>query len=306
MQWLWVLVVFVLGWVAGDAAYGCWVKWKLRRWQERQAWDDHGVRRDCGPFTLGTGGEPAAVLCIHGFNDSPAAFRKMAPRLAAEKFFVQVMRLPGFAERLEQARLCTARHWQAAVTTELSNLRKRFRYVFVVGHSLGASLSVACLRHDPSLADACALLTPAFDVSRARSPLLHPETWHRLANRLLFFTQIVYSFFPNDALDPAERNDPCGTKFSWRAAHDEMFRLFRDNRNHAQQFRVPCFVALARHDHIVENSATQVFIEQCASPVKEVRYYDNSAHVMPLDYAWQDVTADVARFFQRFVSHQKE
>lgn len=292
------LGVLALLWLAGDALYSLWVRRKLRRWQAGLAWDEHGVRRDCGPFDIGNPRAPQAILCVHGFNDSPAVFRKMAPRLAQQGYFVRAMRLPGFGERLENAARYGAADWVQAVTDQLRILRKRYSSVYVVGHSLGATVSVAALIQDPSLADAALLLAPALDVSRARSPMLHPETWHRIANCLLVFTRLVYSFFPNDTLDPQERRDPCGTKFSWRRSHDAMFRLFRQIRRSAHQFRTPCFVALACKDRVVDNRVAETFFQAISSPTKILRRYENAAHVLPLDYAWQEVTEHGIEFFK--------
>jgi esterase/lipase len=78
--------------------------------------------------------------------------------------------------------------------------------------------------------------------------------------------------------------------------HDEMFRLFAENRRRAGEFAVPCFLALASHDHIVDNRAAERFLEEAACPVKQKKTYDRSAHVLPIDGQWEELATDVLEF----------
>ncbi|GIW94443.1 MAG: carboxylesterase [Pirellulaceae bacterium] len=295
-QAAWILLLIVLVWTGSDLAYSLWVRWRWRRWEQHLQFDNRGVRPGCDSFRLGTGREPAAILCIHGFNDSPRVFQLLARRWNEAGFFVHALRLPGFAEHSSQSRHVGAADWLHAVFEAMITLRRDHQHVYVAGHSLGGALAIAVLRQHAALADACILIAPALDVSRARSPVFHPQVWHKLANYLLLFTEAVYSFFPLDVMQPALPELPCTTRFSWRRMHDEMFRLFAENRQQAGQFAVPCFLALAGHDHIVDNQAAMRFLEEARCPVKQKKVYDRSAHVLPIDGQWEELANDVLEF----------
>ncbi len=286
-------------WFAGDWLYSRWVRWRWQKWEKRWTFDDRGVRTDCGSYTVGTGHEERAIVCVHGFNDSPHVFQLLAQRWAQEGYYVRAMRLPGFAERFQQARMIGISEWLRAVIEELMTLRAEHQHVYLVGHSLGGTLAAAVLIEHRVLADACVLLAPALAVSRARSPLLSAQSWHRLADHLLVFTEAVYSFFPLDVMQPAVASLPCTTRFSWRQMHGQMFQLFAQVRRQASQFAVPCFLALAAHDHIVANDVAEHFVRQSACPIKEVRLYERSAHVLPIDQEWHQLAEDVLRFLER-------
>src|SRR5206468_12893176 len=79
-------------WVGGDLLYSLVVGHLYRRWEAGIERDADGVRLGCREFTLGEGKD--AVLLVHGFGDSPAIFRRIAPALAAKGFACHALRLP--------------------------------------------------------------------------------------------------------------------------------------------------------------------------------------------------------------------
>src|SRR5262249_23043812 len=156
----------------------------------------------------------AAILLVHGFNDSPRVYDRMAPVLAEAGFTVRVMRLPGFAVRIAETRRVRQEDWLGAVRDELELLRADHQFVFAAGHSLGAALTIAAVVSAPQIVDGISLLAPVINVARTRSPLLTPHQWHRTVKWLLFSTKVVLSPFTNDTQDPQAQGYPYGTKFS--------------------------------------------------------------------------------------------
>src|SRR5687768_5379807 len=93
------ILVFVGVWLLGDFLYSRIIAWRVARWETTIERHPNGVRVGCEDFTVGSG--ETALLLVHGINDSPAMWRKMAPRLAEQGFTCRAMRLPGFAMPLK-------------------------------------------------------------------------------------------------------------------------------------------------------------------------------------------------------------
>src|SRR5947209_10805936 len=165
-------------WVGGDLLYSLVVGHLYRRWEGGIERDADGVRLGCREFTLGEGKD--AVLLVHGFGDSPAIFRRIAPALAAKGFACHALRLPQFALPMSRYRTTSASRWRDAVRSAVADLRRRHRRVFLLAHSLGAAVAVEAVAGPDAAVDGLALLAPLFDVSGARSPLLPARAWYRL------------------------------------------------------------------------------------------------------------------------------
>src|SRR5579871_5198861 len=100
-NWKWLLLVPVaipVAWLGLDFSYSLLVQFQYARWEAGIVRDPDGVRRGCREFTVGRG--DTALLLIHGFSDSPAVFRRMAPDLAARGFACRAMRLDRKSTRL--------------------------------------------------------------------------------------------------------------------------------------------------------------------------------------------------------------
>jgi carboxylesterase len=281
-------------WVLGDWVYSCVVARRIKNWEASLERDDEGVERGCRDYTIGSG--ETAVLLIHGINDSPACYRRMAPALAEEGFTCRVMRLPGFAEPVERYAQATKEQWLAAVKGEVESLRQDYGRVAIVAHSLGGAVTIAYLLEDPAAVDAVVLLAPAVEVSDRRSPLLSARAWHEIGRRLLWFTTVTSSPFPNDCRDPAQREYPGRTPFVPTAVVDQTFALLDNNRGRAAEFNAPLLMVLAKDDQVVDWEAAERFYRKASSEEKSIRFMEKSGHVIPLDYGWEDLTAEIAEF----------
>lgn len=268
------------------------VAWRLARWETSIGRGADGVQADAEAYQLGGG--PHALLFVHGIGDTPRQWRKLAPALAAEGLTCRAMRLPGFGEPIEAYAGATKERWIDAVREELAALRVRHERVVVVAHSLGAAVAIAVLLDDPGAADGAVLLAPLVGVSGARSPLLPARTWHRILNRILFFTEITETPFPIDAHDPAERNHSGRLRFTPRAVFDEVWALLDANAARLDAFATPLVAVLAADDRVVDHDAASRFFMAAAQP--KVVFEVDAGHAIPVDTGWEALVPAIAEF----------
>ncbi len=109
-----------------------------------------------------------AALLVHGFPGTPADMRPLAGSLAAAGWDVDAPLLPGFGPQI--ITLPNRRHaeWRDAIAERVRSLRTEHDTVIVVGHSLGASVSIVAAHRE--MADGYALLAPYW---RFGGPAVH-------------------------------------------------------------------------------------------------------------------------------------
>ena len=132
-----LLLGIVSCWLLGDFAYSRWVVHQIEQWEAGVVWTSSQVQDSAQPYVL-SGGR-TALLLVHGFNDSPRAYRFLAPALAATGYTVSVPRLPGFGERVSKTSVVTFNDWIDAIRAEAKALRARSDHVIVIGHSRNCS-----------------------------------------------------------------------------------------------------------------------------------------------------------------------
>ncbi len=281
-------------WPCLDLGYALVTQQRYDHWEGVVKRDADGVREGCQEFTVGTA--DSALLLVHGFADSPAVFKRMAPALAARGFTCRAMRLPHFATPLESYRHTTAAQWRDAVRAELRALRANHGHVAIVAHSLGAAVTLDCLAESEDQPDAVALLAPLVEVSAEHSPLLPPRAWQQFLDHALVFTDCVGLPTTPCLADPGAAAFCKGDPFVPLGVFREMFDLVERNRKRGPVIREPLYVALAEHDGVIDNQAAERLFAASPSQRKQLRHVAGASHVLPLDRGWDSLVEDIAHF----------
>lgn len=283
-----------LAWLASDYLYYRVVSRRLAKWESGVLRDADGVREGCREFTLGNGRH--AILMVHGFNDSPRAYQKMASVLANRGFTCRAMRLPGFGIPIHETLRYRKEDWLAATLRELEQLRQRHDHVCVIGHSLGGAILVNVLARRPDLADRVVLLAPAIAVSNARSPLLPTRTWHAIGSRTLLFSRLTESPFSFDAQHPDAEHFEWMSRFAYLSTYAELFALFDGAAASAVEFRLPLLMAVSKHDRVVDSPAAERFFQVAPSEPKRLIVKEEAGHALPIEQGWRELTDEIVQF----------
>lgn len=84
------------------------------------------------------------ILFVHGICGSPRQFQAMARSLNAQGYHCRALLLPGHGGDGRAFARCRAQDWLAHVEQAVAEARQQGHRVFLVGHSLGSLLSLAC------------------------------------------------------------------------------------------------------------------------------------------------------------------
>ena len=284
-----VLLALIVLWLAADAIYAHVIHARANA---------PGARRAAtAAFTLNPAGTPALLL-IHGFADGPAVFAKLAPPLADAGFAVRALHLSGSGVPPAEMQGTTLATWRTDLDREIAALHAEnpARPVWLVGHSLGGALAYdAALRPENRVAG-LVLLAPLVSVSRARSPVLAPQTWFTLLDPLLLVTVTIESRLPADLHDPAARAAYQTDKYIHRDIYRALFDATAAVRPRAGDWHGPLLMAISADDEIVDSSATKFFFSATNAAPAALAEYHAAGHVLPLDYGYDKLAAKIIRF----------
>lgn len=301
-RWLRILLIAAVAFVPLhlliDAIYAAYVGRAASVWETTLTRDSSGVIEGCDTFDVPPSSAldtDTAILLVHGLGASPRHYEFIAKDLAERGYHCRAVRLPGFAEPVAKYCESTSKAWLEKVQSELASLRKQHGRVGVVGHSLGGAVTIGVLLDDPQAADFAVLLTPAVEVSNARSPVLSARTWHEVSERSLMFVRVLRSPYPLDCRDPARAEHPGRTPFTPKCVVDQLFKLMDNNSGRAAEITLPTTVVVAVDDPVVDTPAAERFYEELGATEKDLVRLDNSGHEVTLDWQWQEVADAIAR-----------
>ncbi|SDZ35065.1 carboxylesterase [Evansella caseinilytica] len=76
-------------------------------------------------------------------------------------------------------------------------------------------------------------------------------------------------------------------------------RLIEDVRNHVDMIYTPTFVAQARHDAMINPDSANIIYGQVEAELKEIKWYEESGHVITLDKERDKLHEDVYAFLEK-------
>jgi carboxylesterase len=229
------------------------------------------TRADPAPFDLpGTG--RGAVLCLHGLTGTPYEVRSLGESLARAGIRALGPALPGHNETPEQ--LARVRHteWIEAARAHLNALRAENERVFVVGLSMGGLLALELAASET----VDALVTIG-------TPLWLPSRLAALIPLVKYLRPMHTKTSGSDIRDAAARKrHPSYTVMPLHAVH-ELQRLQRRVRRSLPRVTAPILVAHGGRDRTASPDDARTIHASVASRVRELMYFEESGHVVPVD-----------------------
>jgi len=248
---------------------------------------DSEVPVDSEPFDLPGRGATAA-LCLHGLTGTPYEVRPLADELARRGIRALGPALPG--HNATPKRLAEIRHteWLEVAAAQLKALRASHRRVFVVGLSMGGLLAL-----DLAAGHSVDALVPIGTPLWLRHPLAH------LIPLLKYLAPMPKKRVGSDIRDDAaRRRHPSYDVIPLRSVH-ELQRLQRRVRQSLPRVTAPILVAHGALDRTASPSDARVIHARVRSSIRELRFFESSGHVVPVDLDGAELARTVADFLER-------
>jgi carboxylesterase len=225
------------------------------------------------PFTWEGG--PTGVLLVHGLTATTAEVRPLARYLYGHGYTVAGPLLPGHNTTPEDANRFRWRDWVRCVEIAYRKLAARCSQVVAGGESAGALLTLYLASEHPEIA-AVLSYAPALRLS--------------LPRRDVAVLHLIAPFKPYLAKPPRANSVSSGGDHLWRGypvtplkATLELLRLQRIVCACLPRVQQPLLVIQGRRDPTVHPSAPETVYREVGSVVKELHWFDRSAHKVILD-----------------------
>jgi len=229
-------------------------------------------------------GDGVGILVLHGFTGSPKSVKPWGQALGEQGWTVRVPRLPGHGTRWQDMNITTWEDWYAEADRNLRDLRERCERVFVMGLSMGGSLSLRLAQVHGDEIHGLVLVNPA----------VHTERPDRF---LLPVVSRVIGSFPGISNDIAKEGVDEGAydRLPLKAAHSlsKMWSIVKQDMPRITQ---PMLLFRSRQDRVVEPSNAAYIIANVSSPDVTEVVLERSYHVATLDHDAQLINEGSVEF----------
>jgi carboxylesterase len=236
-------------------------------------------------FAQGSGAnKEVGILLVHGFTGSPASMRPWAEYLNQRGYTVKVPLLPGHGTTPRDLNLVKWQEWPAKVESDLQELLRTCRKVFICGLSMGGgtTLNIAT-RYSEDLAGIILV-----------NPMIHVKfVPHQLAWAISRFQKMRDSVG-----DDIKR--PGITEYGYDALPAvgvyELLKMLHYTRKRLHDVTAPMLLFHSVDDHTLPVTNTEIVMKGVGSRQKQRIELVNSYHVATLDYD-QEVIFENSRLF---------
>jgi carboxylesterase len=217
-------------------------------------------------------GDGVGVLVLHGFTGSPKSVKPWGQALGEQGWTVRVPRLPGHGTRWQDMNITTWEDWYAEADRNLRELRSRCEKVYVMGLSMGGTLT---LRLGQVYGDQIAGLVLV-------NPAVHTERPDRF---LLPVVSRLVGSFPGISNDIAMEGVDEGAydRLPLKAAYS-MSKLWATVKQDMSRISQPLLLLRSRQDHVVEPSNAAFILANVSSADATELVLERSYHVATLDH----------------------
>ena len=207
--------------------------------------------------------------------------------LKAAGYSVSVPRLPGHGTKWQDMNVTSWHDWYAEAERAFTALSNSCEKVFVMGLSMGGSLTLRLAEVQQDAVSGIVLVNPA----------VHSERPDRFALPLI--SKIVPSFpgVSNDIKKPGQ-DEGAYDRMPLKAAHS-LTKLWSVVKEDAAKVTQPMLLFHSREDHVVEPSNAAWIMANTASTDKTEVWLEDSYHVATIDNDAPIIFAGSVEFIKR-------
>ncbi len=247
---------------------------------------------DAQPFSHDGG--PVGIVVSHGFTGQPKSVKPWAQHLADAGFSVRAPRLPGHGTTWQECNTTGWQDWYAEIDRAYRELSERCDTIFVMGLSMGGSLSLRLAEEKGNgIAGICIV-----------NPAVHTERNDRFVLPVLRLFVPAFPGIQNDIKKPGV--DEGGyAKIPLKAAYS-LTKLWAAVKADITKVKQPLLVFRSVDDHVVEPSNEAWILANVASKDKTERLLHESYHVATLDNDAETIFEGSVEFVNRILAASKQ
>ncbi|MBM7690993.1 carboxylesterase [Peribacillus deserti] len=235
------------------------------------------------PFTF-EGGK-RAVLLLHGFTGNSADVRMLGRYLEKRGYTCHAPHYKGHGVPPEELVHTGPKDWWKDVMMAYDLLKsKGYEEIAAVGLSLGGVFSLKLGYTVPikGIVPMCAPMYIKSEEVMYKGVLEYAREWKIREGKSQDQIEKEMQEFSKTPMD------------TLKALQD----LIADVRNHVDHIYAPLFVVQARNDHMINTDSANIIYNSAESDDKQIKWYEESGHVITLDKEKEQLHEDVYSFLE--------
>ncbi|WP_433744487.1 alpha/beta hydrolase [Falsibacillus pallidus] len=236
------------------------------------------------PFTFEAG--KRAVLLLHGFTGSSADVRMLGRFLEKKGYTSHAPHYKGHGVPPEELVHTGPEDWWKDVMGGYEHLKSLgYEEIAVAGLSLGGVFSLKLGYTVPvkGIVPMCAPMYIKDEKVMYEGVVDYAREYKKFEGK-------------NEEQIEAEMNEFKKTPMNTLKA---LQNLIADVRNNVDMIYAPTFVVQARHDHMINTDSANIIYNAVESPLKDIKWYEESGHVITLDKEKEQLHEDVYQFLEK-------
>jgi len=229
------------------------------------------------------GGEKG-VLLIHGFTASPAFMYPLGEALSKKGYSVLGVRLPGHAQTVEEMEKTTWRDWLNACRNGFNRLAQHCSEIFVIGHSMGGTLSLLLAEELP-VTGAVSICAP-IKINNPFAPL----------------APVIWPLYRYTRFEPS-KVEPSPFEAGYTAAPvrslGQLLRLIALSRQGLGKITCPLMVVQASKDMTVKPESAQMIYSGAENAnFKKLLWLEESGHICTVRPEFDKLFGGISEFLE--------
>ena len=233
------------------------------------------------PFTFKAG--KRAVLLLHGFTGNTADVRMLGRFLQEQGYTCHAPLYKGHGVPPEQLVETGPSDWWQDVLAGYNFLKEEgHEEIAVCGLSLGGvfSLKLGYTLPIKGIVPMCAPVKPRTEESMYKGVLAYAREYKKREQK------------------SAEQIEQEMARFAPMNTLSELQELMHDVHAHLDHIYSPVFVVQARHDEMIDPNSANIIYDQVEAGEKELKWYEQSSHVITLSKEKDQLHEDVFGFLE--------
>ncbi|MBL4954971.1 carboxylesterase [Neobacillus sp. YIM B02564] len=240
------------------------------------------------PFTFESG--KRAVLLLHGFTGNSADVRMLGRYLEKRGYTCHAPHYKGHGVPPEELVHTGPEDWWQDVMNGYHFLKNSgHKEIAVVGLSLGGVFSLKL-----------GYTVPIKGIVPMCAPMYIKSEQVMYEGVLEYAREFKKREGKSEEQIELEMNEFKKTPMNTLKALQE---LIADVRENVDTIFAPTFVVQARHDKMINTESANIIYENIMSPIKQIKWYEESGHVITLDKERDKLHEDVYDFLESLVWH---
>jgi carboxylesterase len=230
-------------------------------------------------------GGKRAVLMLHGFTGSSADVRMMGRFLQKKGYTCHAPQYKGHAVPPEELVHTGPDDWWEDVIGGYNHLKEKgYDEIAVVGLSLGGVFSLKLATEQPvkAVVPMCAPMYIKSEEVMYKGVCEYAEEYKKREQKSPEQIEQEMEEFKKTPMNTLK----------------ELQELLKSVRNSVDLVYAPTFVVQARHDEMINTDSANIIYKEVESEKKDLKWYENSTHVITLDKEKEQLHEDVYAFLE--------